>query len=172
MKKTLLLLAVVLMGMSMMAQSTYTMIASESELNAGDKVILVGFDNDGNAFVMSYQKSNNRHAVAIDVTGGTITTTVATSASSQTDPFELTVGGASGAWTFFDALNNGYLYAPGGGNYLKTQSTLDDKGQWDLEIEEDGFKPVSNGGVEQNIMRYNVTSTLFGCYKSPESRFS
>lgn len=154
------------MGMSMMAQSTYTMIASESELSAGDKVILVGFDNDGNAFVMSYQKPNNRHAVAIDVTGGTVTTTVATNPSSQTEAFELTVGGASGAWTFFDELNNGYLYAPGGGNYLKTQTTLDDKGKWDLEIEEDGFKPVSNGGVEQNIMRYNVTSTLFGCYKS------
>ena len=166
MKKTLLFLAVVLMGMSMMAQSTYTMIASESELNEGDKVILVGFDNDNNAFVMSYQKTNNRHAVAIDVTGGTVTTTVATDPSSQTEPFELTVGGASGAWTFFDELNNGYLYASGGGNYLKTQTTLDDKGQWDLEIEEDGFKPVSNGGVEQNIMRYNVTSTLFGCYKS------
>ena len=166
MKKLLLFLAVVLMGMSMMAQSTYTMIASESELSAGDKVLLVGFDNDGNSFVMSYQKSNNRHAVTIDVTGGTITTTVATSASSQTEPFELTVGGASGTWTFFDELNNGYLYAPGGGNYLKTQTTLDDKGQWDLEIEEDGFKPVSNGGAEQNIMRYNVTSTLFGCYKS------
>ena len=166
MKKTLLFLAVVLMGMSMMAQTTYTMIASESELNEGDKVILVGFDNDNNAFVMSYQKSNNRHAVAIDVTGGTVTTTVATDPSSQTEPFELTIGGASGAWTFFDELNNGYLYAPGGGNYLKTQTTLDDKGQWDLEIEEDGFKPVSNGGVEQNIMRYNVTSTLFGCYKA------
>jgi len=166
MKKLLLFLAVVLMGMSMMAQSTYTMIASESELSAGDKVILVGFDNDGNAFVMSYQKPNNRHAVAIDVTGGTVTTTVATNPSSQTEAFELTVGGASGAWTFFDELNNGYLYAPGGGNYLKTQTTLDDKGKWDLEIEEDGFKPVSNGGVEQNIMRYNVTSTLFGCYKS------
>jgi len=166
MKKTLLFLATVLMSLSMMAQTTYTMIASESELNAGDRVILVGFDNDGNAFVMSYQKTNNRHAVAIDVTGGTVTTTVATDPASQTEPFELTVGGGAGAWTFFDALNNGYLYAPGGGNYLKTQTTLDDKGQWDLEIEEDGFKPVSNGGAEQNIMRYNVTSTLFGCYKS------
>ena len=155
------------MGMSMMAQSTYTMIASESELAAGDKVLLVGFNNDGDAFVMSYQKTNNRHAVAIDVNGGTVTTTVATDPASQTEPFELTVGGASGAWTFFDELNNGYLYASGGGNYLKTQTTLDDKGQWDLEIEEDGFKPVSNGaGVEQNIMRYNVSSTLFGCYKS------
>ena len=63
MKKLLLFLAVVLMGMSMMAQSTYTMIASESELNAGDKVLLVGYNADGQAFVMSYQKTNNRHAI-------------------------------------------------------------------------------------------------------------
>ena len=53
MKKTLLFLAVVLMGMSMMAQNTYTMIASESELSAGDKVLLVGYNGDGQAFVMS-----------------------------------------------------------------------------------------------------------------------
>ena len=165
MKKVLLFLAVVLMGMSMMAQSTYTMITSESELSAGDKVLLVGYNADGQAFVMSYQKTNNRHAIEINAAGGTITTTVATSASSQTDPFELTVGGASGAWTFFDALNNGYLYAPGGGNYLKTQSTLDNQGQWTLDMDGEGFVPTSNGGAEQNIMRYNVSSTLFGCYK-------
>ena len=169
MKKTLLFLAVVLMGMSMMAQSTYTMIASESELSAGDKVLLVGYNGDGQAFVMSYQKSNNRHAVEIDENGGTITTDVATSASSQTEPYELTVGGSTGAWTFFDELNNGYLYAPGGGNYLKTQSTNDAQGQWTLDMDGDGFVPTSNGGAEQNLMRYNVTSTLFGCYKPSSS---
>ena len=169
MKKTLLFLTVVLMGLSMMAQTTYTKVTSESELSAGDKVILVGYNGDGQAFVMSYQKPNNRHAIAIDEAGGSITTVVATSASSQTEPFELTVGGASGAWTFFDELNNGYLYAPGGGNYLKTQGTLDDKGKWTLAMDGDGFVPTSNGGVEQNIMRYNVTSTLFGCYKPSSS---
>ena len=167
MKKTLLFLAVVLMGMSMMAQTnTYNMITSEGELSAGDKVLLVGFNGDGQAFVMSYQKTNNRHAVEIDAAGGSITTEVAASASSQTEPFEFTVGGATGAWTFFDELNNGYLYAPGGGNYLKTQATNDAAGEWTLGMDGEGFIPTSNGTAEQNIMRYNVTSTLFGCYKS------
>ena len=168
MKKALLFLAVVFMGLSMMAQTnTYTMITSQADLSAGDKVLLVGFNDDGQAFVMSYQKTNNRHAIEIAENGGSITTSVATSASSQTEPFEITIGGQSGAWTFFDELNNGYLYAAGGGNYLKTQSTLDDKGKWTLTFEGDGGSvPVSNGGVEQNYMRYNVTSTLFGCYKS------
>lgn len=162
-----------LMGLGAMAQSTYTMITSQSSLNAGDKVLLVGFNDDGQAYVMSYQKSNNRHAVAVDVNGDVIVTSVATDPSSQTEPFELTVGGGTGAWTFFDELNNGYLYAPGGGNYLKTQSTNDNKGQWTLSNDGDGFVPVSNGDAEQNIMRYNPNtqnnSPLFGCYKPSSS---
>ena len=97
MKKLLLFLAIVLMGVGVMAQTTYPKVTSESELNVGDKVLLVGFNDDGSAYAMSYQKSNNRHAVAINENGGIIVTTVATVASSQTEPFELTVGGSTGA---------------------------------------------------------------------------
>lgn len=167
MKKTLLFFALVLMGLSMMAQTTYTKVTSLSELNAGDKVLLVGYDNDGQAFVMSYQKSNNRHAVAIAVNDDAIVTDVATDPNNQTDPYEITLGQDGGNWTFFDEVKGGYLYAAGGGNYLKTQSALDEKGKWNMAVGEDGigFVPTSIGGVEQNIMRYNVTSTLFGCYK-------
>ncbi len=148
------------------AQTTYTKVNTVAELEAGEQYILVGYDADGNAFVMGYQKSNNRHAIAIDDNGGIITATVATDPSQQDVPFEFTLGGSADAWTIYDPLNGGYLYAPGGGNYLRTQSTLDDKGQWSItEGEGGGFIPVSNGGVEQNIMRYNITSTLFGCYK-------
>lgn len=155
------------MGLGVMAQTnTYTKVTSTADLNAGDKVLLVGFDDNGTAFVMSYQKPNNRHALEIAVSGDAITTTVASSASSQTEPFEITIGESNGAWTFFDELNNGYLCAPGGGNYLKTQAALDNKCEWTLAMDGDGFVPTSNGGVEQNIMRYNSTSTLFGCYKS------
>ena len=129
MKKTLLLLAVVLMGLSMMAQTnTYTKVSSASELSAGDKVLLVGFNDEGTAFVMSYQKSNNRHALEITESGGSITTSVATDPSSQTEPYEITIGLEGSAFTFYDEVKGGYLYAAGGGNYLKTQTTLDDKG--------------------------------------------
>ena len=166
MKKVLFsLMAMLLLSISGIAQTTYTLVNSASQLQAG-QYILVGYDNDGNAFVMGYQKSNNRHALEITDNGGVITATVATDASQQDAPFEFTLGGSAGAWTIFDPLNNGYLYAAGGGNYLRTQGTLDDKGMWTItDGEEGGMVPVSNGGVDQCYMRYNKTSTLFGCYK-------
>lgn len=166
MKKVLFsLLALLLFAMSGIAQTTYTMVNSASQLEPG-QYILVGYDNEGQAFVMSYQKSNNRHALTIDENGGVITATVATDPSQQDAPYEFTLDGAPGAWTIFDPLNNGYLYAPGGGNYLRTQTDLNDNGRWTItDGEEGGMVPVSNGGVEQCYMRYNITSTLFGCYK-------
>ncbi len=166
MKKALFsLVAVLLLTMSGIAQTTYTMVNSAAQLEPG-QYILVGYDNEGQAFVMSYQKSNNRHALTIDENGGVITATVATDPSQQDLPFEFTLDGAPGAWTIFDPLNNGYLYAPGGGNYLRTQTDLNDNGRWTItDGDEGGMVPVSNGGVEQCYMRYNITSTLFGCYK-------
>ncbi len=167
MKKVLFsLVAVLLLSLSGIAQTTYTMVNSASQLEAGAKYVLVGYDNDGQAFIMSYQKSNNRHALAIDEAGGVITATVATDPSQQDAPFEFTLDGAPGAWTIYDPLNNGYLYAAGGGNYLRTQTELTDNGRWTItDGDEGGMVPVSNGGVEQCYMRYNITSTLFGCYK-------
>lgn len=166
MKKVLFsLLALLLLSVSGFAQTTYTMVNSAAQLEPG-QYILVGYDNDGQAFVMSYQKSNNRHALTIDENGGVITATVATDPSQQDLPFEFTLDGAPGAWTIYDPLNNGYLYAPGGGNYLRTQTDLNDNGRWTItDGDEGGMVPVSNGGVEQCYMRYNITSTLFGCYK-------
>ena len=172
MKKALFsLMAMLLLSFSGIAQTTYTMVTSTSDLEAGATYLLVGFDDDGNAYAMSYQKSNNRHAIAISEAGGVITATVATDASSQTEPFEITLGGAAGAWTLYDALNEGYLYAPGGGNYLKTQSSLTDNGTWTITEGDNGaFIPVSNGAVEQCYMRFNINNSgtgtpLFGCYK-------
>ncbi len=158
-------MALLLLSVSGFAQTTYTMVNSAAQLEPG-QYILVGYDNEGQAFVMSYQKSNNRHALTIDENGGVITATVATDPSQQDLPFEFTLDGAPGAWTIFDPLNNGYLYAPGGGNYLRTQTDLNDNGRWTItDGDEGGMVPVSNGGVEQCYMRYNITSTLFGCYK-------
>ena len=166
MKKVLFsLVAMLLLSVSGIAQTTYTMVNSASQLEPG-QYILVGYDNDGQAFLMSYQKTNNRHAITIDEAGGVITATVATDPTQQDAPYEFTLGGSAGAWTIFDPLNNGYLNAPGGGNYLRTQTELDDNGRWTItDGDEGGMVPVSNGGVEQCYMRYNITSTLFGCYK-------
>ncbi len=173
MKKTLLsigLVAMLLFSVRGFAQTTYTMINGASGLEAGATYLLIGFDDDGNAYAMSYQKSNNRHAVSISENGGVVTATVATDPSNQTDPYEITLGGAAGAWTLEDPVKGGYLNAPGGGNYLKTQTELTDNGKWDITFDANGGGiPVSNGGVDQKYMHFNLNasngSPLFGCYK-------
>lgn len=172
MKRNLLLfsLLTLVMGFSVKAQTnTYSMVTSTSELYVGAKVLLVGYnDAADSAFMMSYQKSNNRHAVYTTQTGNSISTSVAVSATSETEPFEFTVGGSEGAWTFYDELKSGYLYAAGGGNYLKTQTSLDSKGEWTISMTNGACVFTSNGGVEQCYMRFNINhsgSPLFGCYK-------
>lgn len=173
MKKTLLsigLVAMLLFSVRGFAQTTYTMINGASGLEAGATYLLIGFDDDGNAYAMSYQKSNNRHAVSISENGGVVTATVATDPSNQTDPYEITLGGVAGAWTLEDPVKGGYLNAPGGGNYLKTQTELTDNGKWDITFDANGGGiPVSNGGVDQKYMRFNLNASngtpLFGCYK-------
>lgn len=154
------------------AQTTYTMVASASQLEAGANYILVGYHTDGSAYAMTWQmssgSSSNRRAINVIESNGSIVATVATDPAQQDAPFEFTLGGSAGAWTIYDPLNNGYLYAPGGGNKLNTQATVDDKAQWTItDGEEGGFVPVSNGGVEQSIMRFNYNNgnPLFSCYK-------
>ena len=176
MKKVLFsLVAMLLLSFSGIAQTTYTMVTSTSDLEAGATYLLVGYDDDGNAYAMSYQKSNNRHAISINEANGVVTATVATDASSQTEPFEITLGGTPGTWTLYDGLNDGYLYAPGGGNYLKTQPSLTDNGYWTITEGDNGaFIPMSNGDVEQCYMRFNINNSstgtpLFGCYKESSS---
>lgn len=178
MKRNLLLfsLLALVMGFGAKAQTkTYSMVTSTSELYVGAKVLLVGYnDAADSAFMMSYQKSNNRHAVYTTQTGSSISTSVAVSATSETEPFEFTVGGNEGAWTFYDELKSGYLYAAGGGNYLKTQTNLDSKGEWTISMTNGACVFTSNGGVEQCYMRFNINhsgSPLFGCYK-PTSNVS
>ena len=155
------------------AQTTYTMVASASQLEVGANYILVGYHTDGSAYAMTWQmssgSSSNRRAINVTESNGSIVATVATNPSQQDAPFEFTLGGSVGAWTIYDPLNNGYLYAPGGGNKLNTQATVDDKAQWTITDGEDGgLVPVSNGGVEQSIMRFNYNNgtPLFSCYAS------
>ena len=170
MKKVLLLLAVVFMGMSMMAQTTYTKVTSVSELEAGAKYIIVGYDEALGYCAMSYQKTNNRHAIQVTDNGGSITLTPATDPNSQTEAYQITLGGNAGAWTFFDEVKNGYLYAASSSaNQLKTQTTNNANGEWNIVFEGDGNAVVTaNGDNTRNVMRFNENSQngdpLFNCY--------
>ena len=175
MKKVLFsLVAMLLLSLSGIAQTTltFTRVNSASELEAGTSYLIVGYDDNLGYCAMSYQKSNNRHAIQVTEVGGSISLTPATDPSSQTEAHQFILMGSNGAWEFFDPLREGYLYAASStANQLKTQTTNNANGEWAIEFNDDGTAVVTAQGENtRNIMRFNENSSngdpLFSCYNS------
>jgi len=171
MKKVLFsLVAMLLLSVSGFAQTTYTKVTSASGLEAGANYLIVAHHDDLGVLAMGYQKTNNRHAVVVSENGDAITVTPGTDPTSETDVFQITLGGNAGAWTLFDEVKGGYLYAASSSsNNLKTQTTLDANGQWDITFNADGTaEVVAQGENERNNMRFNPNTQnnapLFSCY--------
>ncbi len=140
---------------------TYTLASS---ITSGKKYIIVGLDNDDNAYAMGAQKANNRGAVAV----GTVANNKITVASYDVYEFEITSVG-DGKYSIYDANTPGYLYAANSNNnYLKTEAELDDNGKWTISFNnEDGVASIiASESTNRNVMQYNSSSTLFSCYST------
>ena len=159
-----------ILSVSGFAQTTYTKVTSASGLEAGANYLIVAHHDDLGVLAMGYQKTNNRHAVVVSENGDAITVTPGTDPTSETDVFQITLGGNAGAWTLYDEVKGGYLYAASSSsNNLKTQTTLDANGQWDIAFNADGTaEVVAQGENERNNMRFNPNTQnnapLFSCY--------
>ena len=171
MKKVLFsLVAMLLLSVSGIAQTTYTKVTSTSGLEAGANYLIVAHHDDLGILAMGYQKSNNRNAVVVSENGESITVTPGTDPASETDVFQFTLGGSNGAWTLYDAAKEGYLYAASSNsNHLKTQTTLDANGEWNITFNGDGTaEVVAQGENTRNNMRFNPNASnnapLFSCY--------
>ena len=169
MKKVLFsLVAMLLLSVSGIAQTTYTKVTSASGLEAGAMYLIVGNDEELGDFAMGYQKQNNRHAVAVTDDGGNITVTPAIDPYSEGDANQFMLGGSANAWTFYDPLREGYLYAASSSsNQLKTQSTNNANGEWSIVFNADGTaEVVAQGENSRNNMRFNPNNgtPLFSAY--------
>ena len=171
MKKVLFsLVAMLLLSLSGFAQTTYTKVTSSSGLEAGANYLIVAHHDDLGVLAMGYQKSNNRNAVVVSENGESITVTPGTDPESETDVFQFTLGGSNGAWTLYDAAKEGYLYAASSNsNHLKTQTTLDANGEWNITFNGDGTaEVVAQGENTRDNMRFNPNASnnapLFSCY--------
>ena len=171
MKKVLFsLVAMLLLSFSGIAQTTFTKVTSASGLEAGANYLIVAHYDDLGVLAMGNQKTNNRNAVVVTENGNTITVTPGTDPESATDVFQITLGGNTGAWTLFDEVKGGYLYAASSSsNNLKTQTTLDANGQWSITFNGDGTaEVVAQGENTRNNMRFNPNTQnnapLFSCY--------
>ena len=163
-------MAMLLLSVSGIAQTTYTKVTSASGLEAGANYLIVAHHDEAGILAMGYQKTNNRHAVVVSENGESITVTPGTDPASETDVFQFTLGGSANAWTLFDEAKGGYLYAASSSsNNLKTQTELDANGQWSITFNGDGTaEVVAQGENERNNMRFNLNTTnnapLFSCY--------
>jgi hypothetical protein len=175
MKKVLFsLVAMLLLSVSGFAQNTtFTKVTSTSGLESGAMYIIVGYDEDLGDYAMSYQKQNNRHAVAVTDDGGSITVTPAIDPYSESDVNQFMLGGSTNAWTFYDPLREGYLYASSSSsNQLKTQSNNNANGEWSIVFNADGTaEVVAQGDNTRNNMRFNPNNgtPLFSCYAETSS---
>lgn len=164
---TLLLLALV--SGSVWGQETYQRVTSVSELEAEKSFLIVNVDDQGRCIALSNeQKKNNRGAVAVILANDKITL------EQNSMACQLVLKGSSSVgWSFYDEVNGGYLYAASSsGNYLKTQSTLDDDGRADIRFEANIAKITFKGTNKRNVMQYNPNngSPLFACYGSESQK--
>lgn len=159
-----------LMAATGFAQTTFQLVTSASELEAGKMYIIVG-EKDGSYYAMSKQNttntSENRRSVAVTENAGKITVEPATEATAD-GVFQFELGGQSGAWTFYDDVTGGYLCATSSTkNKLGTHETLDDNGRWSINVLADALDSiVAQGDSTRNIMRFNYNNgtPLFACY--------
>jgi len=145
-------------------EQKYYLVTDVSQLVAGRTYLIV--NTSAGKAMGTTQNTNNRTAVSV-----TINTNVISNIGN--DVCELTLGGQSGAWTFFDADwgdNGGYLYAASSSaNNLKTQATNNTNGQWSIEITSNGTATIiAQGSNTRNNLRYNPNGNnpIFSCYAS------
>ena len=142
----------------------YELVTSTNQLIAGKTYLIV--NTAAGKALGTTQNNKNRSATDVTINNGVISTI-------ENTVCQLTLGGSSGAWTFFDAgwgNSGGYLYAASSSdNYLKTQASNNTNGQWSISIDSDGTATiVAQGSNTRNNLRYN-TSGLFSCYASDAS---
>ena len=142
----------------------WELVTNVSDLKAGDKIIIVAKESD--IALSTTQNSNNRGQVAITKNGSTI----ASPLGDDVQILLLESGTVSGTFAF--NTGSGYLYAASSSsNYLKTQTTNNANGSWEITIEADGTATITAKGTNtRNVMQYNQTSSLFACYGSASQK--
>lgn len=135
-------------------EKTYTLVTDVSNLSVNDKVILVGYNTDNDAFALGIAASNNRKSTPVTISNDEVTVDIAAQSTDE-KVYELTLGQSNGKWTFMDAansnkyLNGGYRTTgnkPKNNNYLQTQIALSDAyGEYTIVIDaETGIATITN----------------------------
>ena len=141
-----------------------TLVTDDAELAVGDQIVIVATNYD--YALSTTQNGNNRGSVEVKKIDDVV------SWSSDVQVITLENGKTNGTYAF--NVGDGYLYAASSsGNQLKTQSTVDAKASWTVEIET-GIATVKAGEVTRNWLRFNNTNNpkIFSAYGSGQTDVS
>ncbi len=147
------------------ADGTYVLCTSTSDLKAGDHYIIANGTSGSVNCISNVSNDNNRKVVSATVTDSKIT--VASDATIMT----LTLGGTSGAWTFQTdnyADTNGYLASASSGNnnhcrVISTSTTAT------ISFNEGAAVIKLQPHSSRTQLSYNGSSSLFACYSGGQS---
>ncbi|MCL2596538.1 MAG: chitobiase/beta-hexosaminidase C-terminal domain-containing protein [Paludibacter sp.] len=152
-------------------EKTYSLVTSTGDLVAGAKYLIVSA-SDGSANAMAQRNTaNNRRVAAVNIVSGSITTTPATIDTDVDIPFEITLGGSTGAWTLYDEVLDGYLKA--NSSTANNMPTTPGEADWTISFNSDNSAVLTctTGDFGRNIIRYNSANTppLMSCYASGQN---
>ena len=140
-------------------EDSFELVTDASDLADGDIVVIAALNSD---YAMStIQNNNNRGQAAIVKSGNQI------ALSDNVCEFVLGEGSEDDSWSFYDAVNEGYIYAASSSsNWLRTETGLSANSSWTISIEENAATITAQGNYTRNVLQYNLSSSIFSCYAS------
>ena len=138
--------------------TTYVKVTSNDQLVAGKKYLIVY--EKGSVALSAKGSGNYRSGTSVTIADNTITTETNVSGK----PYQLTLGGASGAWTFYDATSNAYLGLTSDANNLNDVATATTGTAWTIDVTTNNS--IKNNSYTSRYLKYNTSSPRFACYKT------
>ncbi len=145
------------------ASLSTTLVTDATNLAVGDKIIIAakGYDYA----LSTTQNNNNRGQASITKDGNII--------KFGEDVQVLTLEEGTVDNTFAFNTGSRYLYAASSSdNYLRTQTTKDDNGSWNITITDNVATIKAQGKNTRNWLRYNPSNKIFSCYGSGQQDVS
>ena len=141
--------------------SKFVLVTNINQLEDGKQIIIADKNEVTTTSVLSTnQKSNNRAVVNQTVEDGLTIT-------AQDETEIITLEKTGDYWYLRTRKTEGYLYAPGGGNYLRTEDAPTTNAKATISIENNGNATVEfNTNANQRYLRYNSGSDIYSCYAS------
>lgn len=151
-------------GVELVDSKVYKLVTNVADLTPGSVVVIAGADTK--TAISTTQNNNNRGQAAITKGDG-----VVLDPGEDVEIFTIEVGSVAGSYAFNASKEAGYLYAPGSGNNMRTQETIDDNASFTVTIAENGAATVvsNNATATQKYMRHNTSSSMFSCYAENSS---